>query len=434
MRAAEAAPRKVRVTLRRYLLLLLLTLVASLSVQAYSVLSHEALVDALWEVSIKPALLARFPKATPEDLKASHAYAYGGSIIQDLGYYPHGNKFFSDLTHYVRSGDFVSALVLDSQDLNQYAFALGALSHYVSDNDGHRLATNLSVPKLYPKLKAKYGDVVTYEDDPAAHLKTEFGFDVIEVAKGNFAPAAYHDFIGFSVAKELLAEAFQDTYGLNINTVLPDFDRTINSFRSAVSGTIPKATRIAWAQRRDEIQHSEPGVTKRRFLYNMKRSSYEKEWGKSYDRPTAGDRFLAFLLRLIPKIGPLRALAFTMPTPEVEKMFMASFNSCVDQYRSSLIRVENDKHLPNENIDVGTLTKLGEYHLADATYDQLLDRLARKQFAGMSQELGKSMLAYYASPASPHSANQKGNGADKVEAEIRQLKAYMSTATAASSL
>ncbi len=406
---------------------------AGLPAQPYSVLSHEALVDALWDVSIKPALLARFPHATPEDLKAAHAYAYGGSIIQDLGYYPHGNKFFSDLTHYVRSGDFVSALVLDSQDLNQYAFALGALSHYVSDNDGHRLATNLSVPQLYPKLKKKYGDVVTYEDDPAAHLKTEFGFDVIEVAKGNFAPAAYHDFIGFSVAKELLAQAFQETYGLNINEIFPDFDRTINSFRSAVSGTIPKATRIAWAQRRDEVQQSEPGVTRRKFLYNMKRSSYEKEWGKSYDRPSAGDRFLAFLLRLIPKIGPLRVLAFKMPTPEVEKLFMASFNSCVDQYKSSLTRVENDKHLPNENIDVGTLTKLGEYHLADATYDQLLDRLAKKQFAGMSPLLGKTMLAYYASPASPNSADPKANGADKVEAEIRQLKMYMSTATAASS-
>ncbi len=419
--------------MRRYLLVLIVMALAGLPAQPYSVLSHEALVDALWDVSIKPALLARFPHATPEDLKAAHAYAYGGSIIQDLGYYPHGNKFFSDLTHYVRSGDFVSALVLDSQDLNQYAFALGALSHYVSDNDGHRLATNLSVPQLYPKLKKKYGDVVTYEDDPAAHLKTEFGFDVIEVAKGNFAPAAYHDFIGFSVAKELLSQAFQETYGLSINEVFPDFDRTINSFRSAVSGTIPKATRIAWAQRRDEVQQSEPGVTRRKFLYNMKRSSYEKEWGKSYDRPSAGDRFLAFLLRLIPKIGPLRVLAFKMPTPEVEKLFMASFNSCVDQYKSSLTRVENDKHLPNENIDVGTLTKLGEYHLADAAWDQLLDRLAKKQFAGMSPALGKTMLAYYASPASPHSAYPKANGADNVEAEIQQLKAYMSTATAASS-
>jgi Zinc dependent phospholipase C len=414
----------------------------SLPALSYSVLSHEALVDALWDVSIKPALLARFPKSTPEDLKAAHAFAYGGSIIQDMGYYPHGNKFFSDLTHYVRSGDFVSALVNDSQDLNQCAFALGALSHYVSDNDGHRLATNLSVPKLYPKLKTKYGDVVTYEDDPAAHLKTEFGFDVIEVAKGNFAPAAYHDFIGFSVSKELLAQAFQETYGIDINSVFPDFDATINSFRSAVSGTIPKATRIAWAQRSKDIQQSEPGITRRKFLYNMKRSSYEKEWGKTYQQPSAGDRFLAFLLQLLPKVGPLRALAFKMPTPEVEKMFMASFNSCVDQYRTSLARVQKDKSLPNQNIDVGTLSKLGAYHLADAAYDQLLDDLATKQFAGMSPELGKSLLAYYDSPASPHQATaptavphktaSKEKGPDKVEAEVQQLKAFMNAPTAAS--
>jgi Zinc dependent phospholipase C len=427
---------------RRCLVLFIAIVLVSLPALSYSVLSHEALVDALWDVSIKPALLARFPKSTPEDLKAAHAFAYGGSIIQDMGYYPHGNKFFSDLTHYVRSGDFVSALVNDSQDLNQCAFALGALSHYVSDNDGHRLATNLSVPKLYPKLKTKYGDVVTYEDDPAAHLKTEFGFDVIEVAKGNFAPAAYHDFIGFSVSKELLAQAFQETYGIDINSVFPDFDATINSFRSAVSGTIPKATRIAWAQRSKDIQQSEPGITRRKFLYNMKRSSYEKEWGKTYQQPSAGDRFLAFLLQLLPKVGPLRALAFKMPTPEVEKMFMASFNSCVDQYRTSLARVQKDKSLPNQNIDVGTLSKLGAYHLADAAYDQLLDDLATKQFAGMSPELGKSLLAYYDSPASPHQATaptaaphktaSKAKGPDKVEAEVQQLKAFMNAPTAAS--
>ena len=407
------------------LLVLLMALLATVPALPYSVLSHEALVDALWEVSIKPALLRRFPAATPDELRASHAYAYGGSIIHDLGYYPHGNKFFSDLTHYVRSGDFVNALVADSQDLDQYAFALGALSHYVSDNDGHRLATNLSVPQLYPKLRKKFGDVVTYEDDPLAHLKTEFGFDVLEVARGNFAPEAYHDFIGFAVSKELLSRAFQETYGLNVNEVFPDFDRTLNSFRAAVSSTIPVATRIAWAQRHDDILKSKPGITRRKFLYNMKRSSYEKEWGKTYDRPSMKDRIAGFLLGLLPKIGPLRKLAFTMPTPEVEKTFMASFNSCMDQYRSSLTEVEVGTHLPNDNIDVGTLTKLGEYHLADAATDRLLDSLAKKQFSGTSAELGRAILAHYESAASPQLAAPAAGAADIVQAELQQLKAHM---------
>src|SRR5580700_6249485 len=187
---------------------------------AYSILAHEAIIDAAWTVGLRDLLLQRFPDATKEQLKDAHAYAYGGAIIQDLGYYPHGSHFFSDLTHYCRSGDFILALLRDSKDLNGYAFALGALSHYAADNDGHALGTNPSVPILYPKLEKKYGDVVTYEQDPLAHLKTEFGFDVLEVAKQRYAPDTYHDFIGFEVDKALLDQAFRETYGLELKSVL----------------------------------------------------------------------------------------------------------------------------------------------------------------------------------------------------------------------
>lgn len=86
-----------------------------------------------------PTLLKRFPNASPDKLLQAHAYVYGGAIIQDMGYYPFGNKFFSDLTHYVRSGDFVLALIAESRDLNEYSFALGALAHYAADTSGHRL-------------------------------------------------------------------------------------------------------------------------------------------------------------------------------------------------------------------------------------------------------------------------------------------------------
>src|SRR6202049_4611112 len=163
---------------------------------AYAVLAHEAIIDSAWDTNMRPLLLKRFPDATPEQLKEAHGYAYGGGIIQDMGYYPHGSFFFSDLTHYVRSGDFVLALLRDSQDLNGYAFAIGALAHYAADNEGHPLGTNRAVPLLYPKLKKKYGDTVTYEDDRLAHVKTEFGFDVLEIAQGRYAPDNYHDFIG----------------------------------------------------------------------------------------------------------------------------------------------------------------------------------------------------------------------------------------------
>src|SRR6202453_4795694 len=153
---------------------------------AYSVLSHEAVVDSAWDDAIKPLLLKRFPNATHDELKEAHSYAYGGCVIQDLGYYPFGSHLFSDLVHYVRTGDFVLALIRDSQDLNEYAFALGALAHYAADNQGHRVTVNLAVPMLYPKLRAKYGDTVVYDQNPAAHLRTEFGFDVLEVAKGRY--------------------------------------------------------------------------------------------------------------------------------------------------------------------------------------------------------------------------------------------------------
>jgi len=204
--------------------LLALCIICTPPIRASSVLTHQALIDALWDVKLKPILQATYPQATPEQLKMAHGYAYGGSIIQDLGYYPHGSKEFSDLTHYVRTGDFVLALIAGSHDLNQLAFALGALSHYVSDVDIHRGATNVAEAILYPKLKRRFGDVITYEQAPGAHLKTEFGFDVLEVARGNFAPQAYHDFIGFYVATDLIQRAFFRTYGLQLTDVSRDFE------------------------------------------------------------------------------------------------------------------------------------------------------------------------------------------------------------------
>ena len=229
--------------------MLALVLSAGLPVQtaAYAVLAHEAIIDSAWDTNIRPLLLKRFPKATPEQLKEAHGYAYGGAIIQDMGYYPHGSYFFSDLTHYVRSGDFVLALLRDAKDLDGYAFALGALSHYAADNDGHRIGVNRAVPVLYPKLKKKYGDSVTYEENPLAHVKTEFGFDVLEVAQGRYAPDSYHDFIGFGVSVPLLEQAFQETYGLDLKSVLSDEDKVLGSYRYDVSQLLPKATRVAWS-------------------------------------------------------------------------------------------------------------------------------------------------------------------------------------------
>lgn len=401
----------------------LAVLLAGVPARSYSVFSHEAIVDALWDVRIKPILLTRFPGSSPEQLRTAHAYALGGSIIQDMGYYPYGNKFFSNLTHYVRSGDFVANLLAESKDLNEYAFALGALSHYASDDNGHRLATNLAVPMLYPKLHKTFGNYVTYEDNPAAHLKTEFGFDVLEIAKGRFAPEAYHDFIGFSVAKSLLERGFRDTYSLELSDLFENLDLALGSYRHAVSQTIPLATRVAWAQRQDEIRQSSPSITRRRFLYNMKRSSYEKEWGKQYKRPNAWERFLALLLKIVPKIGPLQTLAFHMPTPEAEALFMNSFNVSVKKYSGRLLETQsNQLNLPDTNFDIGELTKPGAYKLADETYCELLDKLAERNFAGVGGAIRSNILAYYANLNLSFSTKLNKKRWNRLCSELQTLK------------
>jgi len=392
-------------------------------VAAYSVLSHEAIIDSAWDTNIKPLLLKRFPDVTPEELREAHGYAYGGAIIQDMGYYPHGSMFFSDLAHYVRSGDFVLILIRDSKDLNEYAFALGALAHYAADNNGHRIGTNRAVPILYPKLRKKHGDSVTYEDDPLAHVKTEFGFDVLEVAKERYAPDSYHDFIGFQVAAPLLEQAFRETYGVDLRKVLDNEEKVIGSYRRDVSKLIPRATRVAWSLKKKEIKSDVPGITRRKFLYNLSRSSYERSWGKQYQPPTFWDHFLAFVYRLLPKFGPLRVLQLRTPTPETERMFEASFNATMDRYRG-LLKEEGEGRLklPNDNFDVGEFTPPGKYRMNDDAHAELLGKLAEQNFADMTPDLRAELLDFFSDPNAPYATKRKPKEWSKVEAELQQLK------------
>ena len=398
-------------------------------VYGYAILAHEAIIDAAWDTNIRPLLLARFPNATPEQLKEAHAYAYGGAIIQDLGYYPHGSHFFSDLTHYVRTGDFILALLRDSEDLNGYSFALGALSHYSADNQGHSIGTNRAVPILYPELRKKYGPMVTYEDNPLAHVKGEFGFDVLEVARQHYAPDSYHDFIGFEVATPLLEEAFQDTYGLELKSVLTDEDKVLGSYRRDVSKVLPKATRIAWTLKKDEIMKEQPSMTKRKFLYNLSRASYEKRWGKNYQQPTSWEKFLAFLTKLIPKIGPLKVLKLRTPTPQTERMFEASFNAALDHYKALLGQQRADQlpTLPNDNFDTGDVTPPGKYFMNDAVHARLLEALAKENFACASPEMRAELLDFYSDPNAPNSVKRKPKEWAKVQVALQQLKSVPPT-------
>ena len=389
---------------------------------AYSVLSHEAIIDSTWDSAIKPLLLKRFPAATADELKQAHAFAYGGCIIQDLGYYPFGSKFFSNLTHYIRSGDFVLNLIRDSQDLTEYAFALGALSHYAADNNGHSIAVNRAVPLFYPKLELKFGKLVTYADDPPAHYETEFAFDVFQAAKSRYASAAYKDFIGFEVAKPLLDRAFQDTYGMTLEKVFMNVDLAIGSYRRAVGSILPAMTRVAWQIKKQEIRKEAPSVTRKMFLYNLSRSSYEKNWGATYSRPGIRSKFLASLFRIVPRVGPFRALSFKRLTPEIEKMYMASFNSTIGHYRELLLEQSaGNLKLPNYNLDVGDLTPAGEYRLTDVTYAELLQKL-QGHYTEMPQELRSDILAFYHDLNLPISTKTNSNDWARVLNELGQLQ------------
>jgi len=376
------------------LILLVLLGISCAPCSGYSVLTHEAIIDAAWKDSIIPVLLSRFPSATPEELLQAHAYAYGGAIIQDLGYYPFGSRFFSDLTHYVRSGDFVLALIEESKDLNEYAFALGALSHYAADSSGHQLATNRAVAIMYPGLAKKYGPVVTYQEKPSAHMKVEYGFDVDQVAEGNYAPKSYHDFIGFEVSKPVLERAFARTYSLDMSSIFLRVDMSIGSYRHAVSTVIPRMTKVAWHLKRNEIQNSHPSETKEEFIYNISYSGYRKEWGHVYEKPGFGARLKAFFLRVVPKVGPLSGLAFRPPTPTVEQLYMNSFNETLDHYRTLLVAEEEHRlQLANDNLDTGAVTGAAAYRLADDSYAKLLEKTNGKP---VSQALRRDLLSYYA--------------------------------------
>jgi len=391
---------------------------------AYSVLTHEAIIDSTWNDSIKPILVKRFPHATAEQLREAHAYTYGGAIIQDMGYYPFGSKLFTDLVHYARSGDFIEALMLEAQDLNEYAFALGALAHYAADNQGHSIAVNPAVPILYPKLRAKYGNRVTYADDATSHLRTEVGFDVLQVARNRYASDAYHDFIGFEVSKPVLERAFKRTYGLELTDLFGTLDLALATYRRAVSVVIPEMTKVAWETKKDEIEKATPGVTRERFIYSISREDYEKEWGNKYEKPGVLEKTLALFVRVVPKVGPLAPLSFKPPTPEAERMFLASLNATLGRYRTLLRQVRSARiNLPNMNFDTGTPTRAGEYKLADEAYAKLLNKLEDRGFKEITPDLRRNILAFYADLNAPIETKKDKKDWQETLGALNKLKA-----------
>jgi len=408
-------------SVRAAALLLILLLFGGASF-AYSVLTHEEIVDLLWADELRPLLLKRFPALTEEQLQEAHGYAYGGAVIQDLGYYPFGSTEFSNLVHYVRSVDFVSELLVQSQDANEYAFALGALAHYASDITGHP-AVNQAVAIQYPKLRAKYGSSVRYAQDHTAHLKTEFGFDMVQVAKNRYASQQYHDFIGFQVSKSLLERTFPAVYGVELKDVLTHEDLAIGSYRFAVSRMIPEMTKIALRTHKKDLMKETPNFAKKKFLYRLSRSDYEKEWGKDYKKDGFKTRLFSVLLRYMPKIGPFKALAFNNPTTQTEDLYFKSINTTVDQYRAYLEQVRTDSlKLANSDFDTGKETKAAEYSLTDETYAKLLSQLTERRFALTSPGLRDNVLNFYSDLSLPLETKKDSAQWQSVLSSLDQLK------------
>lgn len=425
-------------TVLHLLLPVVFLLTALTPARAYSLLSHEEVVDMAWPHYLLPLIEARYPGLTPAQITECHAYAYGGSVIQDMGYYPFGSKEFSNLLHYARTGSFIDALLRDSTTPDEYAFALGALAHYYGDTIGHQ-TVNVITGEEYPHLRHRFGRVVTYDDNATAHLRNEFGFDVVEVAHGAYSQQNYRDFIGFQVAEPLMNRAFQETYGLPIADVLTHEDLSISSYRYSVAKLIPRMTRVALAGYGEQIQHANPSLAKKEFIYRLRRTDFEKQYGHQYMRPSFGDRIVAFFLDILPKVGPLSGLKLHLPNSDQQTQYLASFNSVENAYRAevalvSAASITAPPPIPELDFDTGAPTAEGEYKLADQTYAQLVEHLASDKNAQLSPTLLADINHFYANPQAPDALKARPEDWAKLQAAlitVRQIPVAVPDANAA---
>jgi len=232
----------------------------------------------------------------------------------------------------------------------------------------------------------------------------EFSFDVVQAASGAYVSDAFRSFIGFRVASDLLERAFLETYGLAMKELFADPDRAIASYRYAISQIVPVLTEAAWRDKHEEIAKLNPKIDPNGFVLRYGRGDYEREYGANYQKPTLFARFLGFLYRFVPKIGPLKPLAFKAPTPEVEAMFVQSFRDASARYRTALADIADNRFdLRNTDFDTGRPARHGEYSLADDTYRELLDILEKRSFRDIPAPLRQNVLAFYGAAPAPAS-------------------------------
>ena len=426
MKRSRNVWRKRRMTYLRQLGALACIWAATQICSAYSFLTHQQIIDLAWQDSIRPALLARFPGATESQLRLAHAFAYGGSTIQDMGYYPFGHEFFSDLTHYVRTGDFIEALLRDSTNVNEYGFAIGALSHYLGDNIGHQDAVNIATGIQFPELAKKYGQEVTYDEAPHPHVRTEFAFDVNELSHHRFAPAAYTRAIGMFVPRRLLERAFRETYGLSLREVLGPERSAVQSYRSSLRSLLPHVAYAEVLLHRKQFPADFQDDDFAQYQARIDQAAQAEGWaGTKRDKPGFRTHLMAILIFIVPKVGALSNLAIRGPNDAAEQAYVKSVNRCLAQYDALLKQLAERPHdllaLENRDLDTGFKIKPGAYRLADQTYAKLLDRIASKPDQVASESLRQNLLEYFGKPDAPNNVKRDERAWKRVQEDLVAL-------------
>lgn len=400
---------------------------------AYSVQTHEELIDLAWKQSIAPLLRARFPGITLAQLQEAHAYAYGGSVIQDIGYYPFGNQFFSDLTHYVRSGDFVDALLRDATTPDELAFAVGALAHYMGDSIGHAEATNPSVAEQFPRLQQRYGPSVTYEENPHDHVRTEFAFDIDQISKRRMAPRRYLDHVGLNVSTDLLARAFYETYGLELNKILTVERTTVFGYRFSVRRFLPNIAYAETLLHRHSFSDDPPSQDLRVLEADLKLASQDNGWEAYRGKANPGTYLLAGTIFVLPKVGVLSELAIKGPNEDAESRYLKSVNNTIKALRAALLNLRTPPpatgpkpvrqvDFPNRDLDTGQRARPGAYRLTDETYAKLVARLTANPKLEIPSGLKDDVLEYYADPNAPITTKRKPAKWEMLQAQLVTLK------------
>lgn len=388
-----------------------------ISSKGYGLLTHEMIVDATWDKGILPLLKQKYPNATDSEMKEARAYVYGGAVIPDIGYYPRGNMLFTELIHYVRTGDFIQALLDEAQNLDEYAFAIGVLCHYTADVYGHSIGTNHAVPLLFPKEKLKFGSIVTYEEDRIAHIRMEYSFDVLQAAIGNYSAQSYHDFIDFKISQPVLERAFYKTYALDLKDYFSL--SSVAFFRYAIKHIYEEVTEDSWRFKKSEITQLHPLITQKDYQYKMGRRDYYKEFGK----PKLKSIFFYGIVKIMPKLGPLLILKFKKPTPEVELLYKQSLDTVMLNFSLSLNEMRSGAiSINNKDYDTGNNTFPGEYGLADEGYFDLLIALDKNKFQHLSPVLKKDIIMFFDNENGLKFPKKHSRKLEKLSKEIAQIK------------